>query len=245
VFKNRLPVLLYTTFRTLVVMLMLTGCFGQLPKEMRTTLGSGNYDINGLVNGIPNALSPLGFTLSSRGVEPRYTGPAATWTQQEFETIRVSFTEKVLRDTPERWKIAHLFFRLNCQHVGVGLQMANFEMFRNEGDWPNSARVERHMSIFAQDREVTYYDDQAVPDLQPWTAIDIKKVRLSADEALNVAERSGGSGKRPAVGEPCGIRIEMNGWEGNHWRVTYSYLLSPTRSEDFVVIVDAETGQVK
>lgn len=243
--NNRCPVPLSATFRTLVIMLVLTGCFGQLPKEKRTTLNSGSYVIDGITGGIPNELSPLGFTLSSRGVDPRQTGIAATWTQREFETIGVSFTEKVLRDTPERWKLAHMGFSLNCQDVGVGLQFAYFKLFRNQGDWPNNARFERHMRVFAQDREVTYYDEQAVPDLQSWSAIDMKKVRVSADQALNIAEHNGGSGKRPAVGEPCGIRIEMNGWEGNHWRVTYSYLVSAKRSVDFVVIVDAETGNVK
>lgn len=245
-FRNSLPVPLFAFIRALVVVLMLTSCVGELPKPKQTTLDSRRYEIDGLTNGLPSDLSPLEFKVTSREVDYRDAGAGVTWSQREFESVRVSFLEQVLRDVPERWEMGQMRFRLNCRHVGVGLQEGSLLMFRNVGDWRMRARVERQLGIFPKSRIVTYWEvHEAAPDLQPWVAIEMKKVKVSADQALQIAERTGGSAKRAEVKDDCRIWIEMNGWEGNTWRVSYTYLLSPTRSEDFVVIVDAETGNVK
>lgn len=245
-FKNRLPVPPFAVFRILVAIVFLTSCFGKLPKPKQTTLDSGDYEIDGLVNGVPNDLSPLQFRLSTRAVDPRHTGVAVTWSQREFETIRLSFIEQVLRDAPERWEMAHMTFRLDCRDVGVGKQVGVFLMFRNSGDFLHKARVERHLGVFPQDRVITYWEVlEEVPELQPLTAIDMKRVKISADQALQIAERNGGSAKRGEVRDDCGIDVYMLGWQGNQWRVEYTYLLSAKRSETFRVIVDAETGKVK
>jgi len=60
--------------------------------------------------------------------------------------------------------------------------------------------------------------------LSNWESVDLSKVKISADEALRIAEKDGGQEKRVAIDNACDISvgISRNTIVYDGWMVNYS-----------------------
>ena len=71
---------------------------------------------------------------------------------------------------------------------------------------------------------VAVWETEYYPILKDWESIDLSKVKISADQGLQIAEKDGGQDKRIAVDNACDIAIAISRdtvvYDG--WIVAYS-----------------------
>lgn len=144
------------------------------------------------------------------------------WDQADYFQIAEALHELVWGESLETWKLYRMNFTLGCDQVDTGLQYAQFVFFTVING--QKTRVEHFIEIdpsrkFAQAME-TKYD----PNLANWKAIDLSKVKISAREALQIAEKDGGLEKRTAAKNECSVSVGISRdtviYDG--WLVDYS-----------------------
>ena len=171
------------------------------------------------------------------------TGTAVTWSMDDYLQVRDLFVSQITHDEYTDWKTSQISFRLRCDQATVGFQLGDIESVRTHTDGHFYYRTERTITIFPQIERLIYTERQFEPDIFKVKPIDTTRLKIMADDALDIAERNGGSAIRDEVADKCGIEVIMLGWRGLYWEVSYAFRESDRK--DFVVNVDGATGEVK
>lgn len=144
------------------------------------------------------------------------------WKQTDYFQIAEALHNLIWGESLETWNLYRMNFTLGCDQVDRGLQYAQFVFFKVINE--QQTRIEHFIEIdpsrkFAQVMETKYE-----PNLANWKAIDLSKVKVSAREALQIAEKDGGQEKRLAVKNACSISVGISRdtvvYDG--WLVDYS-----------------------
>jgi hypothetical protein len=72
-------------------------------------------------------------------------------------------------------------------------------------------------------------------------ALDLGRIQVTAEQALQIAEQHGGEAARLAAGNDCQIRVIVVGglWDGD-WRVYYEF-----NASSLAIQVDEQTGKYR
>lgn len=240
--------LLFLVFLILVIVLAFCSFNTKIPREKVTVIGSGFFAFNS--NSVLNAdaLLPVQFTTTTDiDAIGSLNGNTVDWSMGDYLRVRDLFVKQIIHDTSTKWTPSRYDFKLRCNQAMIGLQTGNIEAFVAHTDSRVHYRTERNISIFPQYGRLLYtenqYENQYLSDPFKATPIDTSRLRLTADEALHIAERNGGSAIRAEVDDKCIIEVTMLGWRGLSWEITYSFLEGDRK--DYKVNVDGETGEVK
>jgi hypothetical protein len=229
----------------MVVMLAIGAVFfGKIPREDRTELASGvfTYDRSTILKS--TVILPHQFTTTTDLIAMGHlTGTPVEWSMGDYLHVRDLFVIQLTPGESTDWKISKLFFKLNCDQTSSGFQMGNTESFRRDTDGHFSYRTERHVTTFPQYERLMYTETQFEPDILKVDSIDISRLKVTADDALRIAERNGGSAARAEADNRCNIYVTMLGWRGHYWEVEYAFGAGDRKN--YTVNVDGETGEVK
>ena len=146
------------------------------------------------------------------------------WNQTDYFQIAEALHKLVWGESLGTWNLYRMVFSSGCDQVDIGFQSGQLVFFKVINLNGQETRIGHFIEIdpsrsFAQAMETEYY-----PDLEDWKAIDLAKVKISASEALQIAEKNGGYEKRTAVKNVCsisaGISRDTVVYDG--WLVIYS-----------------------
>lgn len=222
-------------------------CTGsQTVKE--TTLFEQYYSMNpatlmpSLKSGDAKAFIPKSQEL---GLLPVDQQVPVDWFQSDYFYVANSLYEKVLNDPLQGWQLSSMDFSTNCSYVSTGFQNGRFDFFKVEKKNERQARVIRFTDIDPRGNFVHVKESEFYPTSLHWEAIDLAQLKISADQALQIAEAKGGQEKRQSLKDACAISLILapNSASYRGWAVFY------TRSADstslFKIYIDPITGEAR
>jgi len=168
--------------------------------------------------------------------------PSISWKQPDYYYIAQSFYRLVLGESLDEWKLTQMYFKLDCKEIDIGLQQAGFTFFRTEHTRERNSRLIRYINIAPKENRVYFSETEYYPELEQWQFIDLNQMKISAEDALKIAENAGGSKIRTDTGNNCHI-TELFDSQGkyNGWVLWYS----TDKGSIFVIDIDPFTGEYK
>ena len=165
------------------------------------------------------------------------------WNQSDYLSLAEALHSVAWKETLDSWNLSEMFFRMECKDISIGPQFGQINYLKTVKTKDKEAILVRVMEIEpeinqAYTAEIDYYSTQ-----RSW--LDISKVKVSAEQALQIAESNGGSKLRQEMGNNCRIyqSISANKDEYSGWIISYSSYDKPELNRDFYI--DAETGNYK
>jgi hypothetical protein len=174
--------------------------------------------------------------------------PAASvqWSQEDFFQVAQTLHEQSWMEPLGDLNLYNMLFHVNCADAERGTfseaEFKSYNVIQPTGE--EEIRIEHWITIrplmnSAYTVEVAYQ-----PNVNYKEPIELARYQVTAGEALQIAESSGGSAVRAEVGNDCEISVMAPGPDGKGWRVLYQnkaeryYLL-------FEIAIDPETGDYK
>ena len=210
-------------------------------EEGRDFIGGESYSINpdtileDLSQGKMNVFTP------QEDQQDEKTREYVQWTLADYDLIAQALHELVWEEPLDEWKMSLISFNWDCEHIDKGPQVADFRFFKVE---KLRERKSRFVSdLFVNPRKDNVYATmyEHYPRLCCWDVIKPKKLGVSADEALDIAEKNGGAETRAVVENSCHIYVTLNpAWPAyGGWNVRYHYLGTIDQ-----YYIDPKTGEV-
>lgn len=235
----------------LLLLLFGSGCCNMLfpdgigTKEDQLSSENGNYTfdaqtvLQSLAAGQKDVFTPQVVTPA-----PWWTAaPPAQWRQADFFRTAQAFSEAIWQEPIESWQLHLIGFRVQCVDAEDGPQAVDIRLFRSVPARQATSRRERYLYIEPQQGQIHFWGVEKYPDRFRWQAMDLARIRITAEQALQIAETWGGHLERWKVEDRCNISgILMAGQRDNDWRITYYADIGPRL---FEIQVDEQTGKTK
>jgi hypothetical protein len=163
------------------------------------------------------------------------------WKLADYDLIAQVLHELAWEEPLEEWKMSLISFDWDCEYIDKGPQGAHFRYFKVEKLRERKSRFVSELFVNPLENMVNVSMWEHYPRLCCWDVIDLAKLGVSADEALDIAEKNGGAEARAAVGNICQIHVVLNPASPRYggWNVRYSYLGTIDQ-----YIIDPKTGEV-
>jgi hypothetical protein len=164
------------------------------------------------------------------------------WRQIDYLRVAEALYFSATANTLEDWKIYKMSFDRNCGDDPTGFDSAKITYFKEDG---SSSYVAQAMYIYPLAKEVDWGkgNTRFPRPLFGWKSIDIKRLKVTAEGALQVAEMNGGKDARLAVGNKCRISLLLpSNISNGDWDVFYN--TDGTRTI-FQVIINPYSGKYR
>ena len=197
------------------------------PTTLLKSLAEGNIDIFILQTTTPPPT-------------PNLLPMPVTWRQSDYFSIAQAFHQFAFGQSLADWKLKNMTFTTSCENVPVGLQYGDFSFKKNEKD----SLITRFIYVSPGENNIGYseYLKKYYPELGIGSFLDLTQVKITAEQALQIAESAGGSKFRKEWGDDCRVFISIDSagrYKG--WEIWYS----PNNSQNprFSILVDETTGK--
>jgi len=173
------------------------------------------------------------FTLSSEDVfshdEPYY--PEIHWSQSDYLKIVNAVSQEIWHEPLDlrNWDILSLSLQQDCVDNPQGFYDFDIVYFKNSesGYWDRQYQT-RHVEVIAWKGFVLWGEGDFTDAILPgWGSANLNNFKITADDALFIAESHGGSKMRQEADKPCWISVWFNnyspviGYTKNDWIVDY------------------------
>jgi len=204
------------------------GFFRINPETILTSLNKGETEV---------------FLPEERNIEDDvWGGPAllklpTPWVQSDFFLVAEELNQFVWNDTLDNWALYEMWFEGNCEDGPKGFKGGGFTYFRTAFSEGRIRYVTRLLAMEPEYLNVTWGGGALFrhPPLG-WKSINLSKIKITAEEAVKIAEENGGREARLKVENKCEISASMlpRNWYG--WWVSFGY--------DFELYIDPYTGEI-
>jgi len=171
---------------------------------------------------------------------PVFPSGTFPWRQQDYLKIANALNKFAIQDSLEGWMLYDVHSFRDCSDDPVGLDNFFITYFKIDGD----RYIARAIEIWPLSKEAYLGVDMSFPRPFPigwtdWHSLpDLKSLKVTADEALQIADANGGKVFRQTVNNECSIFVSL----GDSWYVTYS----PNGSGiSFRVSIDLYSGEYR
>jgi hypothetical protein len=168
-----------------------------------------------------------------------------TWSQADYLSIANILREGLIGYSSYNWQLNSMDFRLSCTQVTNGFQNGRFTFFSVVKEQDQETRITSFIDIDPRGKFIHLVEEKYYPKLVDWKVIDVAGLKISADQALQIAEMNGGKDNREAVGNACYISLVLSPGpaRNNGWIIRY------TRSDEiasfFSIVIDPYTGEFR
>ncbi len=202
--------------------------------------GSYKIDPNTILKSIDSEQS-LVFLPETTVISDLNTNNELAWTQLEYYKIAAVLFEFVWKEPLNKnWSIHRMSFDTNCKENPVGFERATFVfnqlLFQGENFRYNARAVE----IAPLDGEVLWGGGNTYPrPIFGESQFDLDNLKITADDALSIAEKNGGMALHQSVQNRCTLSLFL---EEESWEVVYFGLSTIGTSPK--IYIDPYTGKV-
>jgi hypothetical protein len=190
------------------------------------------------------------FTLASEEIwdqdRPEYE--SIRWSQSDYLKIADALSQEVWHEPLDlnKWQILDLSFSQDCVDNPHGFYSFSLVYFQRAGlqFWSRQYHV-RMIDVIAWQGIIVWgeriFSDAILPG---WGNANLEDFKLTADDALLLAERNGGSKVRQGANNDCRISVWFNNYtpvskfSHNNWLVDYG-------KTDFYIRINPLTGKFK
>lgn len=242
---KRKHIIKFVPLITIILVATLFGCrFFSMENEEQVSSDEGAYAIDSqtilqsLTNGDTQVFTSLTATPDAT---PQTNLPPVHWSQANYFQIAQAFNEMKWKESLDSWKFNDIFFRLDCDFVSLGPQFASFKIFKTIHTREEDSRLVHYIHIDPQQDRVSWGKTEYYPQVDNWSYLDLTKIKIPVEGALNIAENNGGQQARLAVNNNCNIFISMvAGLRDNDWQVWYS---GNGSDKLFIIEIDEQSGE--
>lgn len=217
----------------------------RLPSRLSSYPEMGYYQINpetilgSLDRGHTDVFMPL---LEDPALIEALTNVSISWTQSDFLEIASALGQLVWGDPMDlkNWSIYYLFFERTCQDNPVGFNFASITYYKEIEANGRRMYTTRLIEIHPVYTWVRWGSGATYPRpiLRRWNSIDLAEDKVTADNALRIAEENGGKEVRLQVENKCAMLLSSPQNDDNqNWYL--SYLIAPNRID---YVIDLDTG---
>jgi hypothetical protein len=169
---------------------------------------------------------------------------AVNWLQADYFYIATVLYERVLGKSLQGWQLHDMDFRASCENIDEGFQNGRLDFLNviNENDV--QVLNSRLIDIDTRGNFIYVKEWKYSPNSGNSIAIDLNGLKVSAEQAFQIAERNGGREKRQSVHNACEITIGLSPGSANYrgWLVTYTRV--DTGDFLFRIQIDPVTGKI-
>jgi hypothetical protein len=206
-----------------------TGLLRINPETILASLDQGNMDV---------------FLPDTRTLDDRVSGPILDnnpilWSQSDNLKIITALNNFVWKDTLDNWSLFIMAFNTACQDNPSGLPGGDFQYFKASLENGKMINTWREMEINPEYLNVAWGGDAkfAHPPLG-LKSIDLTQLKVTAEDAIKIAEAHGGRESRMKVQNQCYIHLFLMPERFKGWKVDYGY------SAGFEIQINPYTGEI-
>lgn len=159
------------------------------------------------------------------------------WKQQDYLKIANVLNQVVASDSLNNLKIYLLSFDKYCDDTPVGFDGVMVVYFKFDGTRYESRRIDISPQVKAVQWRGTSYFPRSSSE---WKSVDIDNFKVTADDALQIAETNGGRDARLAIQNDCRISVNIPNIHYDGWKVEY---YSGGTTTIFKMDIDPLTGK--
>jgi hypothetical protein len=183
----------------------------------------GRYRINpetilaSLDRGETNVFMPESATPESPVLET-----AVSWRQSDYLEIADALHQFVWKETLDSWNLYNIELDAVCQDNPNGFGVGDLVFFKSARDNGETKYSTRELLITPQYGDVSWGGGANFPyPIFGWKSINLSLFKVTAEDALKIAEENGGRIARLSVQNECRIVVSMNSNAYTGWRVIY------------------------
>ena len=162
-----------------------------------------------------------------------------SWYQLDYLLITNALFQSVWKESFNSWSLLSMVFETTCQDNPDGFESGDIHFFKESGE---KNYTTREIIITPQYENVSWGGEREFPrPNSAWKSIDLGQLKISAEDALRIAEDNGGRSFRLDAKNKCniGMILNMDAYDG--WKVDYQ---GYDGLSNFVIQIDPYTGKV-
>ncbi len=204
-----------------------TGYYKINPETILASLSRGETDVF-----IPEPATPSAPVFNS----------TISWHQSDYLKITNAVFQSVWKETFDSWSLLSMVFKIACQDNPDGFESGDIHFFKADGE---SDYTTREVLITPQYGDVSWGGGGLGSDFSRpssgWKSIDVSRLKITADDALKIADDNGGKSFRSAKENQCRIAMILQLESDAGWGVIY---VGYDGSSNFNIEIDPYTGKV-
>ena len=166
-----------------------------------------------------------------------------SWRQSEYTKIIVALHEFIWDEDLDDWKLYYMHFSTPCHDNLSGFELGEYYYFKTI--FHKNGQIDyagRGFLVTPQYGDVEWGSKPNYPHpILGWKSVNLNKVKVTAEQALEIAEINGGKEARLLVQNECKLTARLSGYSG--WKVfIYRH---DTGSSIFGIEIDSSTGKIK
>jgi hypothetical protein len=168
-----------------------------------------------------------------------------SWKQSDYTRIAGALQQYVWGEPIDDWKMESAFFYGDCQYEPLGFDVINIIYFKANSLRSYSAHK---IDIYPFVGKVDWGEETNYPRslFVEWRSIDPEELKVTVEDALQLAEKNGGRAARSMVKNDCRIHASLTTGKGVAWSIFYdSTYNSNYPNMIFSITVDPYTGDYK
>ncbi len=171
--------------------------------------------------------------------------PPVAWAQADFEKVVEALTSYSVSQPVNDFRLHNIIFRVPCMNASTGAQWMSFDFFKVMEIDNQKRYLSTNVTVDIDTGRVTWSDEEWADVYGRDKSLDRNTIKITAEEALKVAESVGGTNFRQTVDNKCGIGGYMLAEHDPHnWEVAY-YIQGGRIDGEFSVQVNKESGEGK
>lgn len=144
------------------------------------------------------------------------------WNQADYLKIANSLNGFVWKDTLEGWSIYKMFYQADCQE-DPSLRNADIIYYKTTFDKGRILYATRVMEVEPAYINVEWGGGAFYPHpLSGWKGMDVNRLKITAEDALRIAEENGGREARAKFDNQCYIDLLLFSEKYPGWLVSYN-----------------------
>lgn len=194
-----------------------------------------NTILEALAQGTTDVFTPQVVTPE---VETSVQSKPVQWSQSDYFRVAQALHEFVWSESLNEWNLDGMAFGMDCKDADYGPQYADLRYYKIDHTRERESRIVHDIHIVPMEHSVWWTEIEYYPKLANWGNLDQKQIKVSVNDALQIAEANGGREARLAVNNKCKFVAIIPIWEYNGWNLTYT-----GNTQLFNINIDPVTGK--
>jgi hypothetical protein len=235
------------TVESFWVLMLLTGCeVYETPRNFEEK----NYtiDSSAILERLHSGDAGVFTEVKATPAAPQAAAPSCSiaWRQADYFLVLQALFQTAWHEPLETQKFYTISFELNCADVKQGsFNNTYVYSYKEILSGKEGVRVEYRTNIRPLEASIHTMKEDYTPNTQNIEPVDLKHYRITAEEALQIAEKNGGTDKRLEYADQCEISVNALSMKNQSWDVVYSHNQNKVWKAIFEMVVDGQTGTYK
>jgi hypothetical protein len=164
------------------------------------------------------------FAESSNSYRSNPLSGPVQWNEGDYLRLASAIHESVWDESLEKWELRKVSYGMHCNDLDNGFQDAIYTFYKIDRIRKQNSRLVSELIINPRKSYARVEKNEYYPQRNRWATINLGDLVISAESAIEIAEKAGGSQTREKVENKCEIFVSLNPDLGKYegWQVVYT-----------------------